>query len=134
MENIRKTTGGQSGFTIVEVLIAMLILAIGLLSVATSFAQGMLILANTPMQLAAKELAYEIVDEIAIQYDAGSLVLVAGRYELAGELKREGRSFDNAWGDVIDTGAGLQVTATVEYKINGKARSYTTPLVTIEPL
>jgi prepilin-type N-terminal cleavage/methylation domain-containing protein len=72
MENSNKPNG-QSGFTLVEVLIATVVLAIGLLSIAQAFAQGMLILVNTPIQLAAKELAFEIIDDYVVLNDAGLL-------------------------------------------------------------
>jgi prepilin-type N-terminal cleavage/methylation domain-containing protein len=65
-----KSMDGQSGFTLVEVLIAVAVLAFGLLSIAASFTQGMLILANTPIQLAAKELAFEIIDDYVMRRDA----------------------------------------------------------------
>jgi len=137
MKIIKKTAGNQSGFTLIEVMIAALVLAVGLLSVASAFTQGMLILANTPMQLAAKELAYEIIDEIAIKYDADDTSILEGQYLMDGSIRqiREGRVFDAEANVIINPGSpGLTVTATVVYTINGHARTYTTPAVIINAL
>ena len=84
MNNIEKSTGGQSGFTLVEVLIAMVVLAFGLLSIAGAFANGMVILVGTPVQLAAKEMAYEIIDDCIVRRDAGILTS-AGEWSLTKE-------------------------------------------------
>lgn len=138
MEKIKKPAGGQSGFSLVEVLIATLVLAVGLLSVASAFTHGMLILANTPIQLAAKELAYEIIDEIVLRYDADSTSIPPGQYLLNGTIRqvREGRGFDAEANVTIipDPNPGLTVVATVTYTINGNARTYITPAVTINAL
>ena len=135
MENIKKSYGGQSGFTLIEVLLATFILAFGLLSVATAFGNGMLILANTPFQLAAKELAYEIIDEITLKYDT-DVVITTGPYPLENGGKgmmRKDRVFD-AVANVTDNGSDLAVTVTITYLIGGKARIYTTPTAIINPI
>ena len=67
----RANKKGQSGFTLIEVLVAMVVLTAGLLAIAGAFNHGMLILVNTPTQLAAKELAYEIIDDYVIRKDTG---------------------------------------------------------------
>jgi prepilin-type N-terminal cleavage/methylation domain-containing protein len=86
-----KSAGAEDGFTLVEVLIAMIILAIGLLSIATAFAQGMVLLVNTPVQLAAKELAFEIIDDYVVRKDTG---ITAGSGDLDGEITtRDNRVF-----------------------------------------
>jgi len=108
-----KKSNCESGFTLVEVLIATLVLAIGLLSIAQAFAQGMVILVNTPTQLAAKELAFEIIDDYVVLGEAG---LPADSIAQQQITTRDGRTFlvsadaktDPLNGDVI-------VTVTVSY-------------------
>jgi len=114
MEN-RNKSDGQSGFTLIEVLIATVVLAAGLLSIAQAFTQGMLILANTPVQLAAKELAFEIIDNYVVLHDAE--IPCAGIND--GVETRDGRSFhvDATIDDFtnLSTCDLNQVTITVTY-------------------
>jgi len=67
MKNIKKTVSGQSGFTLVEVLIAMLILTVGLLTIAGWLSQMMLVLTDTTVHLAAKEVARGIIADFSAQ-------------------------------------------------------------------
>jgi len=89
MEYANKKSG-ESGFTLVEVLIATLVLAIGLLSIAQAFAQGMVILVNTPTQLAAKEFAFEIIDDYVVLCEANLPLTPIGEGPLT---TRDGRTF-----------------------------------------
>jgi len=111
MENKNKSTNGQSGFTLVEVLIATVVLAAGLLSIAQAFTQGMLILANTPVQLAAKELAFEIIDDYVVLNDAGLAINnIDGRVDT-----RDGRPFHVSAITSAPGGELEQVRITVTY-------------------
>ena len=85
----RNKTNNESGFTLIEVLIATIVLAIGLLSIAQAFAQGMLILVNTPVQLAAKELAFEIIDNYVVLGEAGEPAAPISQHITT----RDGRTF-----------------------------------------
>ena len=126
MKNSKKTVGGQSGFTFIEVLIAMVILTLGLLAVASMLTQGMAILAGTPAQLAAKELAGAIIDNIAVQSDAGTL----GNLNV-GTTSEKGRQWNGMRFDVttnyrVDTDGNFVVEVIVEYQVGAAQRRYTT--------
>jgi type IV pilus assembly protein PilV len=82
MKSNEKSAGSQSGFTLVEVMVAMVVLTVGLLTIAAVFAQGVRIITQTPMQLAAKELANEIIDDLTVRRDAGILgAMATGTFE-----------------------------------------------------
>lgn len=147
----RNHTGDQSGFTLIEVLIAALILAVGLLTIASAFARGMIILANTPTQLAAKELAYAIIDDIIVQYDAQLFPLTQEICKNEASCEWNGRFFrvgpvvisPNPAADEASP-PSVDVTVTVTWSGYGFAapdasgtgneRSYTTPTATIKQL
>ena len=74
-----KAAGSQSGFTLIEVMIATFILLVGLLSLAAAFTQGMIIIADLPYTLAAKEAAAAVADTLAVQRDAQSILPVNGQ-------------------------------------------------------
>ena len=132
MKSIKKTAGRQSGFTLVEVLIAMVVLTVGLLVIAAAFSQGMLVLAGTPMQLAAKELADEIIDDYTVRKDAGTLgTMNYGRQPTVRRITRDGRAFDvdiNVTSNFNPATANVdvRVEVTVSYQVGGRPRSYTT--------
>ena len=123
MKNNKKSVGAQSGFTLIEVLLAVLILSAGLLTLAAVFAQGAVILVNTPVQLAAKEWAYEIIDEIAIRKDAG--LEFPTSYP---PREINGREL-NANAVITDTGFALRVQVTITYPINNDERRYVTTVL-----
>ena len=125
MGNKKKSIGGQSGFTLIEVLIAVIVLAVGLLTIAAVFAQGSMILINTPVQLAAKEWAYEIIDDIAIRNDAGlSFPTSYAPKEINGKVLRAEVNIQNVGG-----GTDLRVDVTIRYPIKGNERRYETAVI-----
>lgn len=65
-------SGKSAGFTLIEVLIAMTVLAVGIIAVAGFFMQGMIIVNETPKQLAVKEMALEIIDDYLLRREAGT--------------------------------------------------------------
>ena len=127
---IMKNIKSQSGFTLIEVLMAMLVLTFGLLAIAAVFAQGGIILVNTPVQLAAKELAYEFIDEIVVIKDAG-LVVPAVYVEPETEfIRANGRTFLAGVTTAPTSVDGeLRVEITVTYWINGIERKYETAVI-----
>ena len=119
-----RASGGQSGFTFVEVLIAVFVLAVGLLTIAAVFAQGVSILVNTPTQLAAKEWANEIIDEIAVSRDAG---LPTPTYDFK-DIENGSRLL----ADVRITPSGtddIRVDVTITYPINRRSHTYSTAVI-----
>ena len=59
----------QSGFTLVETLMAILILAGGLLALATAFAQGMVVMSTSHYHQIAKEKASEAIESVTTSRD-----------------------------------------------------------------
>jgi hypothetical protein len=59
----------QSGFTLVEALMAILILAGGLLALATAFAQGMVVMSTSHYHQIAKEKASEAIESVTTSRD-----------------------------------------------------------------
>ncbi|NLT65837.1 MAG: prepilin-type N-terminal cleavage/methylation domain-containing protein [Acidobacteria bacterium] len=64
---------GQSGFTLVETMIALIILAGGLLALAGAFAQGMVMVSGTHYHQFAKEKASEAMESVFTARDAGKI-------------------------------------------------------------
>ena len=60
----QRTNRRQSGFTLIEVMVSMIILVIGTLSVADFFAQGLQSSYQTQMQYIAQEKASEAMETI----------------------------------------------------------------------
>jgi len=120
----RNKTNNESGFTLIEVLIAMIVLAIGLLSIAQAFAQGMLILVNTPVQLAAKELAFEIIDNYVVLGEAGEPAAPISQ----NITTRDGRTFLANASPTINSDTGdLEVVVVVTYCTNCAGETPTDP-------
>ena len=70
---LNQSTGGQAGFSLVETLIAMGILATGLLSLAGVFSLGMLHLAGSSANLIAREKAREAVESVHTARDTKTI-------------------------------------------------------------
>lgn len=69
MQNIRTRRVDQSGFTLIEVMIAIIIMGGGLLALATAFAHGMLIKSTAHYHQIAKEKASEAVESVFTSRD-----------------------------------------------------------------
>jgi type II secretory pathway pseudopilin PulG len=63
----------ESGFSLVEALIAIVIMGGGLLALATAFAQGMILASTTHYHQFAKEKATEAMESVFTARDAGRL-------------------------------------------------------------
>jgi prepilin-type N-terminal cleavage/methylation domain-containing protein len=69
MPTKRRTNASHAGFTLVETLIALLILSTGLLALATAFAQGMVIMSSAHYHQIAKEKASEAIESVFTSRD-----------------------------------------------------------------
>jgi prepilin-type N-terminal cleavage/methylation domain-containing protein len=70
MRLIRRLRSGQSGFSLVEALIAIAILSVGLLALATGLSQGMIIMSTSHYHQVAKEKAAEAMESVFTSRDA----------------------------------------------------------------
>lgn len=68
-----RTTQGEAGFSLIETLIAMAILATGLLSLAGVFVMGLGQLVNSSASLLAREKAREAVESVHTARDAQTI-------------------------------------------------------------
>lgn len=84
------TPNTEAGFTLVEAMLAMLILAGGLLALASAFAQGMLIMSTAHYHQIAKEKASEAIESVFTSRDTGSLAWNAVRNQNQGGLFLDG--------------------------------------------
>jgi hypothetical protein len=64
-----KTTGTSSGFSLVETMIATVVLGCGLLALATGFAQGMMMMSTSHYHQIAKEKASEAIESVFTSRD-----------------------------------------------------------------
>ena len=64
MAALKGSTRNQSGFTIIETMIATIILGGGLLAVALAFAQGMIYMSSSHYHQIAKEKASEAIESV----------------------------------------------------------------------
>jgi hypothetical protein len=69
METLRESRSSQSGLTLVETLIALFILGGGLLALAMSFSQGMVVMATSHYHQVAKEKASEAIESVSTSRD-----------------------------------------------------------------
>lgn len=69
MPSNKKIHACPAGFTLVETLIAMLVLSTGLLALATAFAQGMIIMSSSHFHQIAKEKASEAIESVFTSRD-----------------------------------------------------------------
>jgi prepilin-type N-terminal cleavage/methylation domain-containing protein len=69
MLTAKESHGKQSGFTLVETLMAVLILSGGLLALATAFAQGMIVMSSAHYHQIAKEKASEAIESVTTSRD-----------------------------------------------------------------
>jgi prepilin-type N-terminal cleavage/methylation domain-containing protein len=69
MQKLRQCHNCPAGFTLVETLIALVILSGGLLALASAFAQGMIIMSTAHYHQMAKEKASEAVESVFTSRD-----------------------------------------------------------------
>jgi prepilin-type N-terminal cleavage/methylation domain-containing protein len=69
MLSAKESRGTQSGFTLVETMIAMVILGGGLLALASAFARGMILMSTSHYHEIAKEKASEAIESVTSSRD-----------------------------------------------------------------
>jgi len=120
-----KAAGSQSGFTLIEVMIATFILLAGLLSLAAAFTQGMVIIADLPNILAAKEAAATVADILAVQRDTQNILPVDGSRDIVINQQTYTVTIKVEQGQMGEQGQNwLDVYLTVPYK--NRTRTYST--------
>jgi hypothetical protein len=73
MRNTKSLINGCAGFSLLEALIALVILSGGLLALATVFSQGLIIISTAHYHQAAKELASEAVECVFTSRDTKTI-------------------------------------------------------------
>jgi prepilin-type N-terminal cleavage/methylation domain-containing protein len=63
-ETSRRRAKRSGGFTLIEVILAIAILAIGVLGLVSVFAQGMAVMSSSPWEVIAKEKAAEAIESV----------------------------------------------------------------------
>jgi len=69
----RKSGNGAAGFTLVEALMALIILSGGLLALASAFAQGMIVMSTSHYHQIAKEKASEAIESVFTSRDTRTI-------------------------------------------------------------
>jgi len=69
----RESRYRQSGFTLLETMIAMIILGAGLLALASAFAQGMVVMSTSHFHSVAKEKASEAIESVFTSRDTRTI-------------------------------------------------------------
>jgi len=115
----RDTNGSTAGFSLIEVMVAMGILATGLLSLAGVFTLGLGHLAATTPGLVAREKAREAVESVHTARDTGNLPWPKVRNTAAGGVFLPGAQPLKTAGadglvDTADDGPDLEKTAGLD--------------------
>lgn len=129
-----KLTGNQSGFTLVEVTIASLILLGGLLTIGVAFSQGLQLISQNPLRLIAKEQMARALDEITVDMEnrgiipvSTSAVPITGTVNLPnGKVLNLGQLGFQKNVTVTDNGGNvLDIQIDVSYLVAGKRQTHT---------
>ena len=107
----------RAGFTIVEVIVALTLLSIGLLAVASSAGSAALLLRRSELQEEAAFVAAQVLDSLAVTADPASGVQTRGAFQLEWTVTRELRT--------------LTISLTVRAPGERTARQFT--LTTLRP-
>jgi hypothetical protein len=84
--------GSESGFSLVESLIATMIMAFGLLAIAAGFSQGLLLLSGSNLDILAREKAAETIESVFTARDT-RLITWAQIRNVNGESGADGGIF-----------------------------------------
>jgi prepilin-type N-terminal cleavage/methylation domain-containing protein len=108
------STSGRAGFTLIEALVAMMILAVGLLGLAQSFYVGMRHMSTSTATLIAREKAREAVESVHTARDTRTITWNQIRNVADGGVFLDGaQSLQNAGDDGLintadDAAAGIE--------------------------
>lgn len=108
------TAPSESGFTLVEALVAMVVLSVGLLGLAQAFYLGMAHMSMSSASLIAREKAREAVESVHTARDAGTLTWAQihndgnGGVFLAGPQALNAAGADGLVNTTDDAAAGLE--------------------------
>jgi prepilin-type N-terminal cleavage/methylation domain-containing protein len=110
----RPTASSESGFTLIEALVAMVVLSVGLLGLAQAFYLGMSHMSMSSAGLIAREKAREAVESVHTARDAGTLTWAQinndtnGGVFLVGPQPMNAAGADGLVNTTDDSAAGLE--------------------------
>ena len=76
---IKKSSGSQAGFTLIETMVAMVVLTIGLMSVATVFSSSLEIISLAQADSIAQHEAQQMIEGIFAARNTGAIAFAASR-------------------------------------------------------
>lgn len=130
INNLQSTPASQRGFTMIEALVAILVLSLGLLGLAMLQAQGLKFNTTAYTRTQASMLAYEIIDKMRMSPTPSEYVMTAEptatgctAFSTSAACAQE-----YWWNTIIDT-LGGQATGTI---VNPTANQFTVTIAWLD--